>query len=170
MKAIGIRNAEVVVEAISDEIKKSPEGRYFHRLHVAMLLAKGLGCSKVAQLFDESLRTVQAWAKALNEVGISALQDKSRPGKPPRLTDEQKESVKKDIGQGPQAFGYDQGFWDGPLLSHHIETHYGVKLGVRQCQRFFHKIGYTLQRPQTKPSGSTIEAREAFKKTTYSRR
>ncbi|MHB8278290.1 MAG: winged helix-turn-helix domain-containing protein, partial [Candidatus Humimicrobiaceae bacterium] len=77
---------------------------------------------------------------------------------------EQKELIKKDIHKGPQAFGYSQGFWDGPLLSHHIKALYGVTLGVRQCQRFFHKTGYTLQRPQTKPSGSTVEAREAFKK------
>jgi len=73
MKATVIRNAEIVSEAISDEIKKSPEGRYFHRLHVAVLLAKRLGCQKVAQLFDESIRTVQSWAKTLNETGIAAL-------------------------------------------------------------------------------------------------
>ena len=164
MKATVIRNAEIVSEAISDEIKKNPEGRYFHRLHVVILLAKGLGCQKVAQLFDESIRTVQSWAKALNETGITALKDKPRSGKPPRLTVEQKELIKRDIHKGPQVFGYSQGFWDGPLLSHHIKALYGVTLGARQCQRFFHKIGYTLQRPQTKPSGSTVEAREAFKK------
>jgi hypothetical protein len=64
MKATVIRNAEIVLEAISDEIKKSPEGRYFHRLHVAILLAKGLGCQKVAQLFDESIRTVKVLGKS----------------------------------------------------------------------------------------------------------
>jgi len=73
--------------------------------------------------------------------------------------------VKLDIEKGPQAFGYVQGLWDGPLLSHHIQVHYEVGLGVRQCERIFHDIGYTLQRPRPKTVGATEAAREAFKNT-----
>jgi transposase len=72
--------------------------------------------------------------------------------------------VKSDIEQEPQAFNFSQGFWDGPLLSHHIEQKYGVILGVRQCQRLFRQLGYALLRPRPKPAGAKPEVRDEFKK------
>lgn len=47
---------------------------------------------------------------------------------------------------------YSQNVWDGPSLSAYIEDTYKIKLSVRQCQRLFHTLGFSLVRPQTFPS------------------
>lgn len=154
-----------MAERVIQEFESSSVGRYHHRLHVVLLLLRGVSTAEVARMFSEPLRTVQRWAATLNENGLSGLIDDARPGRPPRLTQDQMENVRQDIEKGPQIFGYVQGLWDGPLLSHHIRIHYDVALGVRQCERIFHNIGYTLQRPRPKTIGSTEEARAAFKKT-----
>lgn len=164
LKPLKIKNAEIVAEQIRDEIQSSPEGRYFHRLHLVLLVATGMTCNMVAKLFGEPLRTVQRWAKELDEEGVYALKDQDRAGRPTKLTGEQLAEVKSDIEQGPQAFNFSQGFWDGPLLSHHIEQKYGVILGVRQCQRLFRQLGYALLRPRPKPAGAKPEVRDEFKK------
>lgn len=165
MKPIEIQNAAMVALQIEDEIKSHPQGRYFHRLHVVLLLTRGIKCAEVAKLFGEPLRNIQRWAKEVNEQGLEALKDSDRPGRPTRLTPQQLDELKADIENGPQCFGFTQGFWDGPLLAHHIQTKYGISMSVRQCQRFFHRIGYSLKRPQPVTAGSSSEAREDFKKT-----
>lgn len=165
MKALEINNAEMVALQIEDAIKSNPEGRYFHRLHLVLLLAKGKKCSEVAELFCEPLRNVQRWAKELNEHGLDSLRDLEHSGRPTRLTSAQIAELKADIKKGPLQLGFTQGFWDGPLLAYHIQTKYAVSMSVRQCQRFFHQIGYSLKRPRPITAGSSAEAREDFKKT-----
>lgn len=164
MKPIKINNPEFVAAQIEEEIHKRPEGRYFHRLHIVLLLARGFSVQKVAELYGESVRTIQRWAKAVNTYGLRGLIDNKRPGRPPRLSPEQLNELRRDLEQSPNAFGFTQGFWDGPLLSHHIKEKYGVTLKVRRCQALFHELGYTLQRPRTKPKGAPPEAVEAYKK------
>jgi transposase len=51
------------------------------------------------------------------------------------------------------------------LLSHHLEERYAVSLSVRQCQRLFHKLGFTLQRPRRQAQEADLVQQEAFKKT-----
>lgn len=46
----------------------------------------------------------------------------------------------KDIRHPPLEFGHSQNLWDRKLPSYHLETHYGIHVGVRQCQRIFHKL------------------------------
>ena len=65
----------------------------------------------------------------------------------------------------PKAYGYN--VWDGPALSDYIKKTFGVRLCVRQCQRLFHNLGFSLVRPQTFPSkdkDGLDEERKAFKK------
>lgn len=164
MRPVKIRNAEIVAAQIEEEIHAKPEGRYYHRIHLILLLARGMTCEAVANLYSRPLRMVQRWAKELNDGGLDALKDESRSGRPTRLTARQIAELEDDLKSGPQSFSFSQGFWDGPLLAYHIEAKYGVKLSVRQCQRIFRKLGYTLLRPQTQPEGSMVDAREAFKK------
>ena len=45
---------------------------------------------------------------------------------------------------------------------------YSISLGIRQCQRLFHQLGFSLQRPRRKASEADGPRQEAFKKTTTS--
>ena len=102
--------------------------------------------------------------KSVDEHGFESLRPKKQPGRPSRLSDYQKKSIKDDIIKGPAEFGFN--VWDGKTLSEHIEKKYGVSLKVRQCERLFHELGFSLIRPQTFPSKGEKDnpAREAFKK------
>jgi transposase len=75
-------------------------------------------------------------------------------------------NLRKDISLNPRELGYDQNLWDGLLLSHHLIQKYSISLGIRQCQRLFHQLGFSLQRPRRKASEADGPQQEAFKKTT----
>lgn len=168
VKRIAIPDAETFVAAIQDEISRTCEGRYFHRLHVVLYVLQGASTYEAARLYRDSPRAIEYWVHKLLSSGLAGLWEGDRPGRPGRLTSADLERLRKEIRQSPRELGYDQNLWDGLLLSHHLKDQYAVSLGVRQCQRLFHKLGFTLQRPRRQAHEADPLQQEAFKKTSTS--
>ncbi len=164
MKRLEVADREDMVSAIRDEIVRSPEGRYDHRLHGVLLVAQGMSCYDVAEKFGHSPRTVESWISGFNRNGFSALYDRDRPGRPGRLSEEQTSRIDQDLRKSPRDFGYSQNFWDGIVLSRHISDHYGIELGVRQCQNLFHKFDFRLRKPRPVIAKADEKSKKAFKK------
>lgn len=165
MRRLEIKDVEVFQAALEDEIFRYPEGRYYHRLHVVLHVLKGASCYEAAQVYGHSPRTVEYWVHRLKARGLEGLREEQRPGRPPRLSSAQQEILKKDLSRSPRELGYDRNLWDGPLLSHHLEHRFSIRLGIRQCQYLFHRLGFSLQRPRRKAAEADPEEQERFKKT-----
>lgn len=168
MKRIAIPDAETFVAAIQDEISRTREGRYFHRLHVVLNVLQGAGAYKAAHLYGDSPRAIEYWIRRLLSNGLAGLWEGERPGRPGRLSAADRERLRSEIRLSPRELGYDQNLWDGLLLSHHLKEKYGVSLGVRQCQRLFHQMEFTLQRPRRQAHEADPLQQEAFKKSSAS--
>ena len=81
MRKLQIEDAEVMRIAIRQEIERSEESRYDHRLHGLLLVTAGHSCREVAQLFGENGTTVQRWVRRFERSGLDALRRRSaRPG------------------------------------------------------------------------------------------
>ena len=165
MRKLEINHAEVMRLAIQDEIQRSDESRYDHRLHGILLVAQGFSAYRVAELLEQSPRTVQNWVRRFNEIGFAGLRDVERSGRPARLDEAALEALNQDLRKPPEDFGYSQNLWDGKLLHHHLAQHYDVDLGVRQCQRLFRELGFRLRKPRPLIAQSDPEAQRAYKKT-----
>jgi transposase len=135
MRTLEIADADVMRLAIQQEIARSDESRYDHRLHGLLLVASGQRCQQVAELFGEDRRTVQRWV------------------------------TRVDLRRDPQTFGYAGHLWDGKLLAAHLRLRYKVRLGVRQCQRIFGHMGFRLRKPRPQVAQSDPVKVAAFKKT-----
>src|SRR3989338_2219938 len=85
MRKLQIEDAEVMRIAIQQEIGRSEESRYDHRLHGLLLVATGQSCREVAELFGEYGTTVQRWVRRFEHGGLEALREGERPGRPRTL-------------------------------------------------------------------------------------
>lgn len=101
-------------------------------------------CSKVVALLKRSRKTIQLWVNAFNKGGLKALDPKTSPGRPSRLTKSQQEELKKDVLMNPRQLGYDFSNWEGKSASHHVRKKFDVKLGVRAAQKLLRSLGSTL--------------------------
>ncbi len=162
MRRITIPDAETFIAAIQDEISGTCEGRYYHRLHVVL---HGASSYEAAHLYGDSPRSVEYWVHRLLSQGLAGLEEGNRPGRPGRLSPSDQQRLRTEIRRSPPELGYDQNLWDGLLLSHHLEERYAISLSVRQCQRLFHKLGVTQQRPRRQAREADPVQQEAFKKT-----
>ena len=120
MKRILIPNAETYLTAIEDAISHTQNIRYFHRLEVIRYVLQGHSPNEAAQIFNHSPRSIHNWLHRLASQGLSGLQDTPQPGRPPRLSQIDRERLRQDLDHSPQELGYDQNLWDGILLSHHL--------------------------------------------------
>jgi transposase len=165
MRKLQIQDAEDMRVAIQQEIGRSEESRYDHRLHGLLLVANGQSCRGVAELLGEDATTVQRWVHRFEEGGFEGLRDGERPGRPSSLDEKQWRQLQRDVRRSPEAFGLAENLWDGRLLSEHLKKRYGVELGIRQCQRLFHQMGFRLRKPRPQVAQSDPIRVAAVKKT-----
>jgi transposase len=165
MQRLQIADAKMMEIALKNEILRSEEARYDHRLHGVLLVSQGFSCYDVGEMFGHHPTTIQRWVRSFERHGFSGLEDQEKAGRPQRLTPGQWLLVDQDLRQSPREFGYSQNLWDGKLLAHHLEETQKVSLGVRQCQRIFHQLGFRLRKPRPVIAQANLEEQEAFKKT-----
>jgi transposase len=165
MRALEIAQAETMRIALQQEISRSDESRYDHRLHGVLLVCQGHSCYEVGQWFGEHPTTIERWIHRFEARGFSGLREGQREGRPRRLDDKTWEKVERDLRVHPRDLGYGQNLWDGKLLAHHLRESYRIQLGVRQCQRLFRSMGFRRRKPRPLIAQADPEAQRAFKKT-----
>ena len=165
MRKLHIEDAEIMRIAVQQEITRSEEARYDHRLHGILLVCSGLSCAKVAELFGHGPRTIQYWVRRFEKHGSAGLEDTPRPGRPSVMDKSVRNGISVDLRRCPREFGYSQNLWDSKLLSHHLAKKYHVDLGDRQCRRLFHQLGFRRRKPRPLIAKADQEAQRAYKKT-----
>jgi len=144
-----VSDREHMILALHDEIRRSEDARYDHRLHGVLLVAQGLTCPAVARVLGDAPRTVEYWVQRFEAHGFAGLAEGARPGRPPRLTDAQLAEVQQALRQTPGEAGvWAGGVWDGKTLSAFLRARFAVSLQVRQCQRLVRQLGFRLRKPR----------------------
>lgn len=164
MKPLTVSDAPLAVLALQDEIRRSDESRYDHRLHGVLLVAQGMSCRQAAAILGDAPRTVEYWVGAYDKHGLAGLQEHPRSGRPPRLTAEQLKTLGRVLRQPPEKAGLSVNLWDGKALAAFIERRYAVVLGVRQCQRLFRALGFRLRKPRPEIAHADPERQRTHKK------
>ena len=165
MRRLEIHDAKTVRVAVRQEILRSQETRYDHRLHGILLLCSGLSCYQVADILGHSPRTVEYWVRRFEQSGFAGLKEEPRAGRPSRLTPAQRRAIGRDLRRPPRDVGHPQNNWDGRMLSHHLARKFGLRVGIRQCQRLFHELGFRRRKPRPIIAHADPEAQAAYKKT-----
>jgi transposase len=166
MKQLKISDAETMILALQDEIRRSDESRYDHRLHGVLLVAQGISCREAAGVLGDAPHTVENWVHRFERSGFAGLTEGERPGRPSRLSQEQVAEMETALRQTPRAAGIEGGgVWDGKTLSRYLDQKFGVDLKARQCQRLFRQLGFRLRKPRPLIAQADPQAQATHKKT-----
>lgn len=152
------------VLSLQQEIQRSEESRYDHRLHGVLLVAQGMTCPEVARLLGDAPRTVEYWVHRFEREGLGGLTEAERSGRPRRLNERQIKEIDRVLRRKPSDAGMRVNLWDGKTLSAWIEKTYGIQLRVRQCQRLFRHLGFRLRKPRPVLARADPARQKAHKK------
>lgn len=166
MKPLKIADAPTMILALQDEIRRSDESRYDHRLHGLLLVAHGISCRAAAGLLGDAPRTVENWVHRFEHSGLAGLTEGDRAGRPSRLSEVHLAKVEIALRESPADAGVaGGGVWDGKTLSRYLQQKLGVELKARQCQRLFRQLGFRLRKPRPLIAQADPQAQATHKKT-----
>src|SRR4051812_950760 len=125
MRTVTVADAQNVIFGLQDEIRRSQEARYDHRLHGVLLVAQGMNCCQVAELLGDAPRTVAYWVEKFEQKGLAGLQEGARSGRPSKLDADQLADLQWVLRGKPRDVG---------LLPIRIIRRHGKQSGRRRSE------------------------------------
>ena len=122
-------------EAIRQEFHRDGRSRFLLRLHVLLMVDAGFTCTALGKQMGMNPITLMRWIKRYDEAGVTGLLYEKHRGRPKSMDRFQWNRLERDLEKSPRFFGFSYDHWDGPALGEHLQRHYGIQLGLRQCQR-----------------------------------
>ena len=88
------------------------------------------------------------WWNAYQDQGKAGLQARKRPGRPPKLSQDQRAELAAILSEGAQAYGYDTELWTLARIARVINEQFGVHYHVRYVWWLMRSLGWSCQKPQ----------------------
>jgi len=126
--------------------RKAVAPEHLRRMAVARL-EDGYDTREVADFLGVSLRSVQRWLRAKLLLGESALVNRPRPGRPPKLDNIRAAAVLGWLDKSPSDFGFPTQRWTARRVGELIDREFGVQMNRRYLSDWLGRRGITPQIP-----------------------
>lgn len=153
------------MEELKEAMKNAKKVREYKRYQALYVYFEGKGMQEVSELLDINRTTLSAWYKKYMEEGLEGLKDRPIKGRPPRLSDDEREALKKTIlEKTPAEEGLSVSYnWTASLIAQHIKEKYGYTYCLRGITRMLERMGMSYTRPTYVLAKADKEKQEAFK-------
>src|SRR5271169_5718786 len=111
MKPLTINDPDIIL-GLQDEIRRSEESRYDHRLHGVLLVVQGMTCPEVSRLLGDAPRSVAYWVQRFEASGLAGLVEGERAGRPQRLNGSQLREIDAVLRRTPRDVHLTGTLWD----------------------------------------------------------
>jgi transposase len=126
----------------------SPKELERRRLRAIALLKEGYQPVEVARTLGVDRRSVRRWKAAYREKGRRALKATPAPGRPLKLSIEQRKELEKDLLRGAQEAGFPTDLWTCARVAELIHMHFGITYHVDHVGRVLRTLGWSPQKPE----------------------
>lgn len=110
-----------------------------------MIQAGGIPNQQIADAFGVSIHTIHSWKERLRHQG--GLEATPTPGRPSRLTGEQRQQIGTLLKEGARAHHFPDETWTTPRVREIIGRRLGVWYHVDHVRKLLHQLGFSPQRP-----------------------
>lgn len=114
---------------------------------IQLLRAGQMNQVQIARHLGVSEASISKWKKVLERDGPEALQLRKASGRPPKLSDADKQKLVETLEQGALAAGYPTEQWTQARVKQVIEREFGVQYHRDYISRLLHGLGWSVQKP-----------------------
>jgi transposase len=120
------------------------------RLAIGMLNA-GRPAATVARAVSASRSSVHRWQATYRQDGWSGLKSQPAPGRPARLSGQQRDRLADLLLQGALSAGYATDLWTLARIGQMIRKHFQVRYHPGHVWRILQAMGWSSQKPERRP-------------------
>ena len=134
-----------------ERVRRRAVGRVSQRAHMILLSARGYTVAQIAEVFDVGEDVVRTWLHRYQQAGPAGLDDRPRPGRPPRdrLA---RHIIDAQVSNSPRSQGLAQSCWTASLLAAFLAARFGLRLSVWSVRRYLQGSGWRWARPRLAPA------------------
>ncbi|SDN18884.1 Transposase [Halogranum gelatinilyticum] len=133
--------ADVSADALRTALGDVESAKAAKRLMVALDYKDDVSVDVLTERYGIPRSTLYYWLDRFEERSIAdAIEDEPRPGRPPRLTEAARETLRSDLADDPAAHGYDADEWTPELVQTHVEREYGVSYSTGHVRRLLREF------------------------------
>lgn len=118
------------------------------RRRAVSLLGEGHSLSAVARMVSAAVSAVWNWRQAVRRRGLKGLNPKPVPGRPRKLTLQQRRRLPRILVRGARAHGYRTDLWTLPRVAEVIAREFGVRYHPAHVSRILVEAGWSCQKPE----------------------
>ena len=145
-------------EELWEKYRQEMDGLVRERLLMVIWIKEGESSYEIGNRLRCPHSKVLYWKYRFEKEGISGLKTRSRPGKPSKLTKDEKKHIKQILGEG--------NWWKAKWVSDLIYKETGVVYSQRHVVRLLHTWGFEKIRPRKEHAKADEQERKGFSKKT----
>jgi transposase len=116
------------------------------RILVLLALAAGQLVKDIAQVLQISIETIRQSIHRYLSGGISGIKSKQSPGRPSKLTKNQRKKLTGWLNLGPENMGFLGACWRTPMIQWLIQEKFGVFYNARYLSELLKNMGFSYQK------------------------
>ena len=134
-----------------EQVRRRAVGRVSQRAHMVLLSARGYSVGQIATIFEVGEDVVRDWLHRYQRQGPPGLDDRPRPGRPPkdRLA---RQIVDAQASNPPPHSGLVQTCWTVGLLAAFLRARFGLILSLSSVRRYLKAGEWRWARPRLAPA------------------
>lgn len=121
------------------------------RVVAAIAYKTGLPQTTIAELCGVHRNTVRNWLERLERLETAPLEevvyDRPRPGRPPELSDRERQRFESALRRPPHAVGFDGSVWTVALARQYLRDASGVDYSKRHVRRLLDEAEVGVDEP-----------------------
>lgn len=136
MRFLSLKPAQLA-ELDSMMQSKSCDKRTFRRVQSVKLNALGYSIRQISDLLGVHYNSVYNWLTRYEQAGVAGLQDRPIRGRPPLLSEADKQQIEQWIGETPQ---------QPKVVLAKVESELGISISRATLKRTLKSLDYTYRR------------------------
>jgi len=141
---------------------------HLRKLAVKRVLDDGERPSQVMDSLGLCRTSIYPWLREAKAKGLEALAESVAQGPEPKLTEPQRQRVKRWIlGKDPRQYGFDFGLWSRRIVQQLIQERLGVELCLTSVGKLLASLDITPQKPLRRAYERDPQAVAQWERETY---
>jgi len=137
------RPENVSVEELREYLTEVEGKTAAQRIMVGINHKEGIPQTQLADWYDVSRTTIHNWLNRLERLEDEPLEeviyDEDRPGRPPKLDDDERERLEAVLQSPPTAIGYDASTWTPRLVRAYILETFDIEYSLSHVRDLVHE-------------------------------